>query len=195
MDKLVKKIIIKIAQTNPQFTDLQLKKMEYGLLCFFCEITKFILFVLIFRVFSLHGYFIVGCLFFCPIRMLSGGFHCKTYWGCFFFSLIVLFITIEISTYFFLNRSVLIFLLLISFALVCAYSPVDNANKRIISKKRKMKLKICSIIITAILELSCWLLPYKYTNTAVMFIVCSVVLMLVGGFQNLLNRKANPLVS
>lgn len=184
MDKLVKCLVKKISETNPQFTALQLKKMEYGLICFFDEFTKFILLITIFSFFSLQKYFILVCLFFCPIRLFSGGYHCKTYWGCFFFSLVALSIPILIGKHYFLSNHVLIILLLISFLLIWIFSPVDNVNKRIKSKQRRSKLKTISILITFILSLFCWALPSEFLTIAVLSIFCSVMMMLLGKFIN-----------
>lgn len=186
MDKFVNNLIKRIGETNPQFTNLQLKKMEYGLLCFFDEVTKFILYIILLGFFSLQQYFILVCLFFCPIRLFSGGFHCKTYWGCFFFSLTVLSIPIVIGRYFSFNNTILVILLIISFLLILIFSPVDNINKRIKSMERRNKLKIISILITLILSLFCCILPGKFLTVAVLAIFCSVMMMMIGKFVNLL---------
>ncbi|OAA93698.1 accessory gene regulator B family protein [Clostridium coskatii] len=183
MDELIGAIVKKISETNPQFSDLELKKMEYGLLCIFDEITKIIPYFIIFWLFSLQQYYVVILIFFCPIRIFSGGYHAKTYWGCFFISFIAFLSIIIVGKYVSFNTYILLMLQFISFVLICIFSPVDNINKRIKSKERRMKLKYASIIITSFLIILSYFLPHKFFNTAVISIVSAAVFMIVGKFK------------
>ncbi len=74
-------------------------------------------------------------MFFCPIRLFSGGYHAKTYWGCFFISFIIFLGMIIMGKYISFNSIISITSLIISFILVCIFSPVDDINKRIKSKE------------------------------------------------------------
>ncbi|AGK97360.1 hypothetical protein Clopa_2499 [Clostridium pasteurianum BC1] len=142
MSKLINSFVTKISESNPEFSDLDLKKMEYGLICAFDEITKLVPYFIVFWIFSLQKYYIVALIFFCPIRLFSGGYHAKTYWGCFFISLIEFFMIIICGKYIMINNAIIIILLVISFIFICIFSPVDNINKRIKSENRKKNLKI-----------------------------------------------------
>ncbi|OAA91033.1 accessory gene regulator B family protein [Clostridium coskatii] len=184
MDELIGSIVKKVSETNPQFSDLELKKMEYGLLCIFDEITKIIPYFIIFWLLSLQKYYIVILIFFCPIRLFSGGYHAKTYWGCFFISFIIFLGMIIIGKYISFNSIILIPLLIISFILVCIFAPVDNVNKRIKSKERRRKLKYISIIITFLLIVLCYFIPHRFLNTAVISILGAVIMMMIGKINN-----------
>lgn len=180
MSKFISCLVKKISESNPEFSDLEIKKIEYGLVCTLGEITKLIPYFIIFWLFSLQQYYTVALIFFCLIRLFAGGYHAKTYWGCFFISLVIFGIIIVVGKYISFNNNILILLLVISFILVCIFSPVDNINKRIKSKERRLKLKYCSIIITLSLSLLCYFLPYKFLNTAVVSIISATILMMVG---------------
>lgn len=185
MNKIIKCLVNKISEYNPEFSDLELKKMEYGLICTFSEITKFVPYFIIFWIFSLHKYYIVSIIFFCPIRLFSGGYHAKTYWGCFFISLSVFAGIAIIGKYIILNKYILMLLLIFSFAIVCIFSPVDNVNKRIKSKERRLKLRNCSIIITLCLSILCYFIQGEFFNTAAISIVSAVIMMMVGKINNI----------
>lgn len=131
MNKLISYLVKKISETNSQFTELELKKMEYGLVCLFDEFTKIIPYYIIFYLFSLQQYYLVVFVFFCPIRLFSGGFHAKTYWGCFFISFVTFCVMIIIGKYITINIVTSILVLISSVLLVFVFSPVDNINKRI----------------------------------------------------------------
>ncbi len=53
MSKVISCLVNQISKTNPEFSDLDLKKIEYGLICIFDEIIKIILYFIIFWLFSL----------------------------------------------------------------------------------------------------------------------------------------------
>lgn len=189
MSSLVNIFIKKISESNPQFTQLELKKMEYGILCFLDEVTKIIPFFIVFYLFSVHSYFLIALAFFCPIRMFTGGYHAKSYWGCFAVSFVIFSVIICISKYMLFKGVTLIIILVISTILVCIFAPVDNENKRIKSKERFIHLKIISIAITFILVLLCYIVPDKYINTAVISIFSAVLMMLVGKLNTLFSTN------
>jgi accessory gene regulator B len=180
MIKYISCLVKKISEANPEFSDLELKKIEYGLIAVFDELTKLIPYFIIFWLFSLQQYYIVVLLFFCPIRLFTGGYHAKTYWGCFFISFTIFGLIITISKYISINTSILATLAILSFVLVCIFSPVDNINKRIKSNERRIKLKYFSIIITFFLSFLCYFLPCKFLNTALLSIIIATLLMIIG---------------
>lgn len=180
MDGFISFLVEKISQANPEFSALELKKMQYGMLCVFDEITKLIPYFFVFYLFSLQNYFIIVFLFFCPIRLFTGGYHAKTYWGCFFITFSMYWILILAGKNLSLNHNILIVFLIISFILICFFSPVDNVNKRIKSKERRKKLKYTSIMITLVQSIICFFLPQMFITTAVLSIFCAVIMMMIG---------------
>ncbi|MFL0196922.1 accessory gene regulator ArgB-like protein [Clostridium sp. WILCCON 0269] len=184
MSNIISCLVNQISKTNPEFSDLDLKKIEYGLICIFDEVTKIIPYFIIFWLFSLQKYYLVILIFFCPIRLFSGGYHAKTYWGCFFISFIIFLGMIIMGKYISFNNIIFITSLIISFILVCIFAPVDNVNKRIKSNERRMKLKYTSIIITFLLSVSCYFIPHKFLNTAVISIVGAIIMMMLGKINN-----------
>ncbi|MEY7998947.1 accessory gene regulator B family protein [Clostridium sp. Mt-5] len=180
MNKLIACLVKKISESNPEFSELQLRKMEYGLVCTFDEITKLIPYFIIFWIFSLQNYYIITLLFFCPIRLFSGGYHAKTYWGCFFISFIIFYIIVTAGKYMIINNIFIIFLLSISFILICIFSPVDNINKKIKSESRRNQLRHYSILITMLLIIMCYFISNKFLSTAVISIITATLMMLIG---------------
>jgi accessory gene regulator B len=185
MSELINNLVKNISKANPQFSALELRKMEYGLTCLLDEFTKLIPYFIIFWFFSLQKYYIVSLMFFCPIRLFAGGYHSKTYWGCFFISFLVFSSIIIAGKYISFNTIILMSLIFVSFILICIYSPVDNINKRIKSKEYRMKLKYFSIIITFSLSILCYLLPHRFLPTAALSIISAAMLMMIGKIDNI----------
>ena len=180
MEKFVNFIVKTIASSNPQFSELQLKKMEYGLNSIFGEITKLITFIIFFYLFSAEKYFLISFIFFSPIRLFSGGYHAKTYWGCFIFTLVFFVLIIFLGKYFHPNNAIPMLLIILSINLICIFSPVDNKNKPIKSKKRKLELNYLSICIVILESLLCYSIPGRYFNVSVFSIAGAVLLMMLG---------------
>lgn len=180
MEKVANNIVKAIRNANPEFSDLQQKKMEYGLVCLFSEITKIIAYYIIFYILGIHIYFLVSLIFLSSLRAVTGGYHADTYWGCFTFSLIMFFSIIFAGKYIVLTNIMVIIIMAISMVLIGKFSPVDNKNKRIKSMDRKKNLKKIALIIFIVLNIIIIFIPMKYKTTAELSIFVAVLLMVIG---------------
>ncbi|MBB6217143.1 accessory gene regulator B [Anaerosolibacter carboniphilus] len=147
MEIIARKITGLIITNNLNLTDLEIKKIEFGLTCIISELSKIFMFLIIFSVFSVTDYFLVGLAFFCSLRLVAGGYHDKTYWRCFATSLTIFTIIALTSSYIHLSTIQRLILLLISFILVWRYAPVDHPNKPIISNIRRKKLRVLAVFL------------------------------------------------
>ncbi|MGE5627126.1 MAG: accessory gene regulator B family protein [Solirubrobacterales bacterium] len=184
MEKTAKQLVNLISSANPEFTELQLIKMEYGLHCFFCEITKFIPYLIIFYFFKVHIYFFIAVIFLSPLRAVTGGYHAKNYWSCFCLSLLIFAVIIYFGKTTALNSGEILGILSVSFILILSFSPVDNENKRIKNKERKMSLKRYGLIMLVLQGGLLYFIPLKYMSTAAISIAAALLLMMVGYLQH-----------
>jgi accessory gene regulator B len=145
MEILAKKITGLITTNNSNLTNLEIKKIEFGLTCIISELSKIFMFLIIFSIFSVVEYFLMGLAFFCSLRLVAGGYHDKTYWRCFVTSLTIFTIIVLAGNNIYLNMIQRILLILISLILIWRYAPVDHPNKPIISEARRKRLRISSI--------------------------------------------------
>lgn len=185
MEKTAKKLVNLIGSANPEFSELQLIKMEYGLLCFFSEITKLILYCIIFYLFRVHIYFFIALIFLSPLRAAIGGYHSKTYWGCFILSFSIFSLIIYLGKNAALNIGQILGILAVSFILILLFAPVDNENKRIKNKERKMSLKRYGLITLVLQGGLLYFIPAEYIQTAAISISTAVILMLIGFLMHL----------
>lgn len=180
MNNVIHKIVKKIGETNPQFSEIELKKMEYGIVCMVSDLSKAIIYFIIFFMFNLQQYFIISFIFYSFIRIFCGGYHAKTYVGCLFISFITFLITIILSLNFNINMYIILILLVSSIIITAIVAPVDNVNKKIKTKQRRKNLKYLSVIITFLFSVACFLIPKPFFNVAALSIVMAMVMAVVG---------------
>lgn len=166
MEALAKRFTHLIYKNNSELDNIQLKKIEYGLICILEEISKTILYFAIFGFFSSIRYFIVAMLFFGSLRVIAGGYHSKGYWSCFFTTLGIFVISIYIGRNIHLTNLLQGIMGTIALGLFILFAPVDHPNKPILSDVRRKKIKILSILFLFIAIAITFFMPEKYSITA-----------------------------
>lgn len=73
-------------QTTYQFTDFEMKKINFTISVIKCELSKFIILGIAFALFGFFPEYMVLMLTLIPIRMFSGGIHFNHYSSCFIFT-------------------------------------------------------------------------------------------------------------
>lgn len=149
MKELVNQLVYRITLNNT-YDEIQIKKMKFGLECFFEELIKFIIYLVFFSVLSLTQYFLVATIVFTSLRSFAGGYHEKTAVRCFFITLLSMSLIIFPSAYLELNFIIKIIISILSFSSILYFAPVDHPNKPIISEARKRRLKFLSLCFTII---------------------------------------------
>lgn len=134
--------LYKALQNKYNFSDYQIKLLHYFLLSFFSESSKIILIGLYFYWRSQMPSYLWGLLIFFILRYLSGGFHCKTYIGCFCFTF--LFFNAVIFLFPLIKLSVLLMLLFLLLGILLAYfiAPVHSQFRPELPLKKKQKYRI-----------------------------------------------------
>ena len=180
MERLAQQVTNLIQVNNPKLSDLEIKKIKFGLECFFGEITKLMMYVIIFSALSWTKYFLIATLFFCVPRAPAGGFHADTYWRCFFTTLGILTSIIILGSRVFLYWHIRLVIILIILLLIWIYAPVDHPNKPILSLERRKRLKNASLLITLIFIGISYAIPEKYASVATFALLCEALLLPVG---------------
>lgn len=159
--------LTKFITDNNNYDSIKIIKIKYGLECILSESSKFLLYLVIFSLFSLTLEFIIATLFFSLFRIFSGGFHQSTYFSCLTTSFIILSTIILIPIIIEFTSLIISTLIIITIILTFLYSPVDHPNKPIKSIKRRKQIKAFSILILFLLIFISLLLNYNLSNIAV----------------------------
>lgn len=149
-DKVVDKIMFKIKQKNKDLDNIKYAEIRYGLQGLYTLVTKSIVIFIIALILNMFYEFIIFLLFYIPLRSVGFGTHAKSNLHCWIFSTLFLlglpylFSNIDLSI---LDKIIVWAICFINFII---FSPADTKKRPMINKKRKLKFKICILIINLI---------------------------------------------
>lgn len=146
-----------LIQKKYGFTDFQIAQLRYFFLTVFGELSKLIIMGFLFR--EKIGLFIWAVFILRLTRSASGGLHCKTYWGCFFLSLLYMFSAIELLPLVPVNKFQQMSGLLICIVLSHHIGPITSALHPVLSDEISLKLKNKLIIVIFIFYLLLFIMP------------------------------------
>ena len=133
-------------------TKTELTKYEKALLQFylkgiFSDLSKSLIFFLIFYALGFHKEFLCGILFLVLFRIYSGGIHCKTYLRCLILSFVILSSGILLGTYFYPRKIIKLLLSVICCTVTCYFTPITAPSRPKLSNKAVLILKIKEAVI------------------------------------------------
>lgn len=139
------------------------QKMEYTLKAIYNELSKLLIFILLFSLVGKSINFLSCYIAFVSLRLFAGGIHCKTYWGCFSFSLISFLFFIYIPVCMNINIHVLRMISYILCVLPALFSPVLPSFRRIKKERTKLLLKITAVLVTLIWTSLSYVIDSEYS--------------------------------
>lgn len=174
-----RKIADKVADAvinNQEYSEADAKKIRYGLVCFFSDLYKFILLLIIFSIFSQTMAFLLAFACTLLLRPFIGGYHAKNEFACIVISFLTMLTSIAAGRLDLLQPSaaiVLIVFLPVSGAVISPVNTKKNASSTAM-------IKIIVFILTAVLLLlDYYFLPHQY-------VFISVILIYLQAFYSLL---------
>lgn len=133
--------------TELNLNEIDTIKLKYSLEVILTDLSKSIILLLFYSLIGQTMFFIIAFPFLSLLRMYTGGFHLKTYLGCFCFSFIFFFITFICSTYVKLNDLHIILIVLFSIIAILIFSPVPSKSRPKYSEKKKLVFKLISLFL------------------------------------------------
>lgn len=129
-----------------------LSKHEKAILRFYIvgtlsDLSKALIFFLIFYSMGIHKEFFYGLFFFVLFRVYSGGVHCKTYFQCLLLSLLLLSSGIFLGIHIFLTKIYCIICSVICGVITCRLSPIQAPTRPKASKEFITTVRIKEAII------------------------------------------------
>lgn len=127
-------------------TELQLKKIKYGIEILIVNISKFIIIILVSHLLKVVPYTLIMMASFGLIRKSAFGLHFKNSTVCTIVSTLSFLFGVYISKHYPFNVKFTIFIFLITTGLFLIYAPSDTDTRPLIGKKFRYKLKRNTII-------------------------------------------------
>lgn len=163
----------------------------YGLEILISTILDTIIVITLSLVFNNFIGTLVFLIVFSTLRLLTGGYHAKTYLGCSVVLVVIYLsyigITVLITPYY--SIVLLIFTSVLAFFIIVKYSPIDNPNKHLDSQEKK-RFKGRSIIMLSIL-LILSLIIYFIFKPLSMFICISIFLVVILMVVEIMKRRTS----
>ncbi len=128
---------------------------KYGLEVFLSLVTKIVLLTIIAYIFNVMVEMFIFATTFFILRINAGGYHAKTFLGCFITTVIFTFVTINVLSNILVPFYLTLIVLAISDILIFLYAPVDTPNKRSTPKEysiyRGRSLKLAALFTLGII--------------------------------------------
>ncbi len=187
MQAVVNVLLSKIKEHNPELNEAQIRSRRFGLEVLLNELSKSLIYLFVFAIFSLAGYYLVSMIVYCTIRMLTGGYHAGSYWGCLLISFIGFAVPVFCGQLIEMDWIVKSAFLLASLIITMVFAPVTHKNtpKRNLSNARKFKG--LSIAVMALWSSLSFLLPGAWSVTVVFVIFVEAVMQPLG-------KRFNPVM-
>lgn len=167
---------------NQEYSAGEIKRIRYGLVCIFSDLYKFILFLIIFSIFSLTNEFLIAFIGMLLLRPFLAGFHAKNELTCIFMSFTTMLISIMVGDMNILPSYIqvlLIFLLPVIGVIIAPVRVKKTENKNTVGLKL-----LTGIITTAVL-----LINYYLLSTQILLI--SVIIIYLLALYQLLKNHIN----
>jgi accessory gene regulator B len=133
--------------SNQEYSDIDAKRIRYGLVCIFSDLYKFLLYLIIFSIFLLTKEYLIAFIGILLLRPFLAGFHARTELACIFISFTTMLISILIGNMNILPAYLQVLLIIILPIIGLIIAPVRK--KKV--EENKIVLKISACITTAIL--------------------------------------------
>jgi len=184
MQAIVNMLLSKVKKYNPDMNEAQIKTRKYGLEILIGELSKTLIYLFVFSLFSLAGYFLLAALIFCTIRLATGGLHARSYLSCLIVTFIIFAVILFAGQYFELSIVEKSIMLVLSLASTILFAPVKHMNTAHKNLAKAGQFKLISILFVIFWSLATYLLKGAWSNTAVFAIFTEAIMQPLGKLFN-----------
>ena len=166
-----------IKKYNPDYDDIKMDEIRYGLEGIYLSVTKLIIISIIALWLNIFKEMILLLLFFNILRSTGFGLHATKSWICLLSSTTVFIVLPYVSKIMVIPTSIKIILILLAIILVFKYAPADTKKRPLINAKKRKKYKYKTVINTIILSiLSLYIKDNTISNLIILGIYIEVIL-------------------
>jgi len=180
-----------IKNNNPNFDDIKMLEIKYGLESLYLTITKAIIIFSLAFILGTFKEMIIMLVIFNILRNSGFGLHASKTWICLLSSLLIFILFPLISKYIIIPQYLQIFLGIISIVLFYLYAPADTAKRPIIKKERRDILKFKTTIRCIILVFIMVLIRNNTLSNLIIFGIYSELILILPITYKLFNFSYN----
>lgn len=169
MKKFITYKIMNYIKTHTDYNEIKLKEIEYGLVSLYINIPKIIIIISLAFVLGIFKEVIIFMLLFNILRSFAFGLHATKSWICLLSSTLIFIGIPLICKYIYINNLIKFLICIIGTSLMLKNSPADTKKKPIVSKKRRLRLKIFSTILSIFFSISAIIIKYNFLSNCLIF--------------------------
>lgn len=174
------KTIALTLQKHYNFSNYQMKQLEYLFASILSELSKFLILGILFH--SKWQIYLVCIAVMMLVRGVSGGLHCKTYLACLSLSSIYLFLAIYILPMITVSKTVMLIALLLCCLITYYIGPVTSVYRPVPSPESRAKSKTQVFVIIFFYLILTYLLPESIYITSGFWIIILHTMQLMAAY-------------
>lgn len=168
-----------IKKQYPNYNEDKLDEIMYGIEGIYLTITKSIIIFSLALILGIFKELILLLITFNFIRLFAFGMHADNSLTCLIFSSAIFIGGTYLCKYITINNEILYLLYAVVLIIIIMYSPADTVKRPLIKKKKRIKFKILSIIVTIIYFIITLLIKNNLiTNCLIIGLIIECILIL-----------------
>jgi len=178
---------------NIDLSSIEFVSIKYGWQILLIELTKIIPYGIIFALLGRLPEYLFAFAVLAPLRVIGGGYHAKTYEGCYIITFLTFFAGIYIGDFFPISFELRITLFVIGLLLTIFLAPVAHPNMPIRDDAIRKKRRIRSIALFAVWGIATIFFSDHYANITIFMMMVQALLLPIGLLYNKKpKKKASP---
>ena len=150
---------LKYLETKKDLTDLERKKLKYGLEGFYNLFTKLIVLITLTLILNVFKEFLLLTFIYSLLRLYGFGIHAQKSWQCWVTTLPIYLIGSLLIKYLTINQYIIFIIWIFGTLSFILFAPADTKSRPLIHKEKRLRAKFLSLVIIFILFLINWLYP------------------------------------
>ena len=169
MQKAIINKCINYIRKSTDYSDTKIKEIKYGLEAIYLSFSKIFLILILSHFLGIFKYVILYIFIYNILRTPSFGLHATKSWIC-LLSSTVLFIGIPyICLYLIIPIYIKVIICVVGIILMYKNSPADTYKRPIVSKKRREKYKLFSVLLTILYSFISILIQNNFLSNCLIF--------------------------
>ena len=188
---ILRKCMKLVNKSCPSYNDEKLLEIEYGLEGMYLTITKCIILFIVALILGIFKEMIIIMLLYNGLRAFGFGLHATKSWICLVSSLIMFIGVTLIVIYVVIPLYIKVLILIICVSCFYLYAPADTEKHPLIKKRKRLILKITSIIVVIIYSFMCLYIDNSFVSNAILASILMETIIIVPITYKIFNLPYN----
>lgn len=187
----INKSLALINKYYPNYDDIKIAEIKYGLEGMYLTITKLVIIFSIALMLNIYKEMLLLLIFFNIMRTTGFGLHATKSWICLLSSTLIFIGLPFVSKIIIISLPIKIILGALAIILVYKYAPADTKKRPLINPKTRRKLKIKTIFRTTILMIFAIIIKNNIISNLVIFGIYTEIILIIPISYKIFNLSYN----